>query len=177
MKMRIGFIYLRWMQEAGHIHSESLFNPKTRHIFILGRFRESCTGFVAIKNKDRGNGHIKRIMGTLYIDRKELLLKLDGQAIAFYSNNVREGIVPINPLKRVIIVGNVLLETSVLNKLASEGKSVLFLSGKRLSYRGILHGRLHSNGSLRVKQYEKSLTSFNKEIAVYLIRKKLTSCH
>jgi len=116
-------------------------------------------------------------MGTLYIDRKELLLKLDGQAIAFYSNNVREGIVPINPLKRVIIVGNVLLETSVLNKLASEGKSVLFLSGKRLSYRGILHGRLHSNGSLRVKQYEKSLTSFNKEIAVYLIRKKLTSCH
>jgi len=115
-------------------------------------------------------------MGTLYIDRKELFVKLDGQAIAFYSNNVREGVVPINPLKRVVIVGNVLLETSVLNRLAQEGISVLFLSGKRLNYRGILHGRLHNNGLLRVRQYEKSLLSlFTKEIAVYIVRKKLTS--
>ena len=39
----------------------------------------------------------------------------------------------------------------------------------------MLHGRLHNNGLLRVKQYEKSLTSFSKEIAVYIVRKKIIS--
>jgi len=41
-------------------------------------------------------------MGTLYIDRKELHIRLDGQALAFYSNGEREGLVPISPLKRNI---------------------------------------------------------------------------
>lgn len=94
-------------------------------------------------------------MGTLYIDRKELHVRLDGDALAFYANGEREGIVPINPLTRVIMVGNITLETSVLNRLANDNISVLFLSGKRNRFCGMLHGKLHNNGLLRVKQYEK----------------------
>lgn len=60
-------------------------------------------------------------MGTIYIDRKELHIKLDGQALAFYSNGKREGIVPINPFKSVIMVGNISIETSVLHRLSDEG--------------------------------------------------------
>ena len=97
------------------------------------------------------------IMGTLYIDRKELYIKLDGNALAFYNNSEREGIVPIKPLKRVVVVGNVTLETPVLHRLSDEGISVIFLSGKRGRFCGMLHGRLHNNGQLRVRQYEKSI--------------------
>jgi CRISPR-associated protein Cas1 len=112
-------------------------------------------------------------MGTLYIDRKDLRIRLDGQALAFYSNEKREGIVPINPLKRVVMVGNILLETSVLHRLSDEGISVIFLSGKRLRFRGMMHGRLHNNGILRVKQYEKSLSDFSKDVSVDIIRRKV----
>ncbi|MBI5194806.1 MAG: CRISPR-associated endonuclease Cas1 [Nitrospirae bacterium] len=113
-------------------------------------------------------------MGTLYIDRKELHVRLDGDALAFYANGEREGIVPINPLKRVIIVGNITLETSVLNKLASDNISVLFLSGKRNKFCGMLHGKLHNNGLLRIKQYEKSLSLFPMNVSVDIVKRKIT---
>lgn len=93
-------------------------------------------------------------MGTLYIDRRDLRVKLDGNALAFYHNGTREGLVPINPIKRVIIVGNITLEATVLHRLAEEGIATLFLSGRGLAYRASLHGRLHQNGILRLKQYE-----------------------
>ncbi|NCO68678.1 MAG: CRISPR-associated endonuclease Cas1 [Nitrospirae bacterium CG_4_10_14_0_8_um_filter_41_23] len=113
-------------------------------------------------------------MGTLYIDRKELHIRLDGQALAFYSNGEREGLVPISPLKRVIVIGNVSIETPVLHKLSNENISVIFLSGKRLRFCGMLHGRLHNNGILRVKQYEKSLSPFSLEIASDIVKRKVS---
>lgn len=112
-------------------------------------------------------------MGTLYIDRKGLYIKLDGQSLAFYSNGEREGVVPLNPLKRVIIVGNVTIDTQVLHRLSDIGASVLFLSRKRLGFRGMMHGRLHNNGILRVKQYQKSLSDFSMEISREIVRKKI----
>jgi len=121
-------------------------------------------------------------MSTLYIDRKDLHVKLDGNALAFYVNGEREGIVPVNPLKRVVVVGNVLLETSVLRKLSDENVSVVFLSGKRLRFCGMLHGKLHNNGLLRVKQYEKANTplttspqSFSEQIAIDIVKKKISN--
>lgn len=112
-------------------------------------------------------------MGTLYIDRKDLLLRLDGRAIAFYANGEREGIVPINPLKRVIVVGNVLIETPVLHRLVEENVAVLFLSGKRLRFRGMLHGRLHWNGILRLYQYRKAQDAFCMEVSREIVRRKI----
>lgn len=112
-------------------------------------------------------------MGTLYIDRKDLHIRLDGHALAFYANGEREGIVPVNPLKRVIIVGHTVIETPVLHRLAQENVSVLFLSGKSLRYRGMFHGRLHNNGILRVKQYQKAVSAFAKEFALEIVIHKI----
>ncbi len=112
-------------------------------------------------------------MSTLYIDRKNVEIRLDGEAIAFYSSDRREGVVPIKPLKRVIICGRVTLDSSVLCKLADEGVSVIMLSGKRLRFRATLHGRMHNNGVLRFKQYEKASSSFAFIWSVEIVRKKL----
>ena len=99
-------------------------------------------------------------MGTLYIDRKNIHVKLDGNALAFYANGVREGIAPANPLSRVVVVGAAVIETPVLHHLADAGVTVLFLSGRRARFRGRLQGSLHNNGLLRVNQYKKLLTGF-----------------
>ncbi len=96
-------------------------------------------------------------MGTLYIDRKDAHIRLDGNALAFYSSGDRQGIVPIKPLRRVVIIGNITIDASVLHRLADNDISVLFLSGKRGRFCGMLHGRLHNNGLLRVRQYEKCI--------------------
>lgn len=114
------------------------------------------------------------IMGTLYIDRKDLHIKLDGNCLAFYTNGNRDGSVPINPLKRVVVIGNVSFETPVLHRLAGENICIVFLSGKRLRFCGMLHGRLHNNGLLRLKQYEKSLlVEFAIETARDIVYRKI----
>lgn len=112
-------------------------------------------------------------MGTLYIDKKELHIKLDGNALSFYAAGKKEGIVPINPLKRVVVIGSVAIETPVLHRLADENISVVFLSGKRLRFRGMMHGRLHNNGILRLKQYEKSLSEFAMDTARDIVIRKI----
>lgn len=113
-------------------------------------------------------------MGTLYIDRKDIHIKLDGNVLAFYSNGEREGIVPIKPLKRVVIIGNTTIDTSVLRRLSDNEISVLFLSGKRGRFCGMLHGRLHNNGLLRVKQYDKSSNDlFNIEFSRDVVYRKI----
>lgn len=113
-------------------------------------------------------------MGTLYIDKRDIHVKLDGNALAFYAQGERQGIVPVNPLKRVVVVGHIAIDTPVLHRLADEGASVVFLSGKRLRFRGMLHGRAHSNGLLRVKQYEKSTTGFAHDTARDIVLRKIT---
>jgi CRISPR-associated protein Cas1 len=115
-------------------------------------------------------------MGTLYIDRKGYYIKADGETIAFYVNGKREGAVPVRPLKRVTIVGNNTIDTAVLHKLLKIGATVLFLSGRRLQFMGILRGKFNSNGILRLKQYEMSINGeFTSEFARQLLLRKIRS--
>lgn len=113
-------------------------------------------------------------MGTLYIDRKGIHVKLDGNALAFYADGERAGMAPINPLTRVVVIGNACMETPVLQRLAEEGVSVIFLSGRQSRFCGRLSGRLHNNGLLRVAQYQKSLdAAFAADVAVDIVRRKV----
>lgn len=56
-------------------------------------------------------------MSSLYLDRKNLSVKLDGQALALYEDNVKKGTVPLHLLERVVLRGNVQLESRVLGAL------------------------------------------------------------
>ncbi|HXF94113.1 MAG TPA: CRISPR-associated endonuclease Cas1 [Nitrospiraceae bacterium] len=91
--------------------------------------------------------------GTVYLDRKDAELRLDGGALAVYVNGERDGMVPLAPVDRVVVIGNQLVETSVLHRLAEQGVAVLFLSGRTQAFRGRLVGRLHNHARLRVAQY------------------------
>ncbi|MCX8028366.1 MAG: CRISPR-associated endonuclease Cas1 [Thermodesulfovibrionales bacterium] len=113
-------------------------------------------------------------MGTLYIDRKDIHIRLDGNALAFYVNGDRDGTVPIGQLKRVVVVGKAAIDTPVLHRLAEENISVIFLSGRSMKFCGMLHGRLHNNAIVRLKQYEKSTKpDFALQFSSQIVREKL----
>lgn len=114
-------------------------------------------------------------MGTIYIDRKDLHIKLDGDTLAFYVNGNREGSVPILPLQRVIIVGSVTIDSKVFHRLAKDNISVIFLTGKNLRFAGMLHGSLHNNAIIRLKQYELTKTDFPYNFSKKLVTEKIKS--
>lgn len=114
------------------------------------------------------------MMGTLYIDKSGYEIRLDGNAIAFYLNGRKEGVVPINPLKRVIIAGSCSVSTKVFHHLAAMGIQVIMLSGRALHFRCIVQGRLHNNGLIRFKQYERaSDPEFISSVSIELVNRKI----
>lgn len=114
-------------------------------------------------------------MTTLFVDRKDIHIKLDGNALAFYINGEKEGTAPLYSLKRVIIVGNATIEANVFHKLAEQNTSVVFLTGKNLKFAGMLHGSLHNNALLRIKQYEKNNPHFIIEFSKKLVLEKINN--
>ncbi|WP_447974744.1 CRISPR-associated endonuclease Cas1 [Nitrospira sp. Kam-Ns4a] len=94
--------------------------------------------------------------GTVYLDRKDAELRLDGGALAVYVHGERQGTVPLAPVDRLVLIGNATVHANVLHRLCEEGIAVLLLSGKRQSYRGRLAGRLHAHVRLRLRQYDAS---------------------
>ena len=111
--------------------------------------------------------------GTAYIDRKSAELRLDGSAIAVYANGERTGTLPLAPLRRLVLIGDLLVHTSVLGRLAEQSVDVVFLSGKLQQYRGRVVGRLHRHARLRLRQYGLSSGPFALERARELVNRKL----
>lgn len=101
-------------------------------------------------------------MTSLYIDRRGVTLKADGEALVFYENSERVGTVPLAPLARVFIRGDVTLSASLLGKLGERGIGVVVLSGRKATP-SMLLACPHNDAARRVKQYQLSL---NKEFCL-----------
>ncbi len=114
-------------------------------------------------------------MGTLYIAKRGYHIKLDGNAMAFYLNGKRDGIIPIEPLERVVFIGSMTIDTNVLKRLTKAGATCIFLSGKRMKFWGRLTGTLHNNAMLRLKQYENLQGSSAMELSRWLVKRKISS--
>lgn len=95
-------------------------------------------------------------MTSLYVDRRGVVLKADGEALVFYENNERIGTVPLAPLSRVFLKGDVTLSSSLLGKLGERGIGVVVLSGRK-SLPTLLLARPHNDAARRLAQYRCSL--------------------
>ena len=91
-------------------------------------------------------------MASLYIDRRGVELRLDGQAIAFYENNERTGTIPIAPLERIFLKGDVRMHSGLLGRLGENGTGIVLLSGRKSSV-NMLMARPHNDAARRVTQY------------------------
>ena len=69
-------------------------------------------------------------MTTLYIDRKNLTLRADGDSLVCYENGERTATVPLKVLQCVCIRGDLTLSAKVLGKLGEADICVLVLKGR-----------------------------------------------
>lgn len=95
-------------------------------------------------------------MTSLYVDRRGVELKVDGEALVFTENGERVGTVPLHPLSRIFLRGDVKLSASLLGKLGEHDIGVVVLSGRK-GTPSLLLGRPHNDAARRIAQYRLSL--------------------
>lgn len=114
-------------------------------------------------------------MTSLYVDRRGVELEVDNEALVFRENGNRTGTVPLAPLSRVFLRGDVRLQSSVLGKLGDRGIGVVVLSGRKAEPTMLL-ARPHNDAARRVAQYRLSQDSaFCLEFSRKLVFEKVSS--
>lgn len=113
-------------------------------------------------------------MGTLFLDRKDLRLAYEGQCLALYEQNAKRGTVPLHLLQRVVIRGQLALDTRVLAALADKDIGVLMLSGRNHRAVAMLFGKPHNDSQRRLGQYACYLDEgMRLRWSVWLVKAKL----
>lgn len=95
-------------------------------------------------------------MTSLYLDRRDTRLKLDGRALAIYTGEEHRGTVPIQMLDRVVMRTAVTLESTVLAHLAEAGVGIVIFGGRAANKLAIVQGRGHNDGARRIGQYRRA---------------------
>ena len=93
-------------------------------------------------------------MTTLYIDRKDMELRVSGGVLEFHEPTGRRGSVPLTQIERLVLRGRVQLSTSVLGALTEAGAGVLSLSGRHSRYLATCVGRPHNDVVRRLGQFD-----------------------
>lgn len=115
-------------------------------------------------------------MSTLFVDRKDLTLSFEGQCIALYEQGHKRGTVPLHLLERVVIHGQVNLDTRLLGALADKNIGVVMLSGRNHRCVAMLLGKPHNDSQRRVAQYACYLHQEQRErLSRWLVIAKLRS--
>ncbi|MGD0960332.1 MAG: CRISPR-associated endonuclease Cas1 [Methylomonas sp.] len=113
-------------------------------------------------------------MSSLYLDKKNLAIKLDGQALALYEDTVKKGTVPLHLLERVVLRGNVQLESRVLGALSERNIGLIVLSGRNTEATAMLAAKSANDAARRLGQYQCSLDQeFRTPLARWLVLVKV----
>lgn len=114
-------------------------------------------------------------MSTLYVDRKGVTLRLDGGTLVFEEGGSRVATIPLAPLERVVLRGDVTLSAGLLGKLGQAGVGVLVLSGRK-GEPALLMQRPHNDARRRIMQWQRSQDNeFRLSVARELLKRKLDS--
>lgn len=92
-------------------------------------------------------------MSSLYIDRKGIALKLSGEALICYENEERVGTIPLAPIERIYLKGDVTLQASLLAKLGERNIGIICLSGRK-NTPTLFMPQPHNDAQRRLLQYE-----------------------
>jgi len=106
-------------------------------------------------------------MGTLYLDRRDLSLRLDGKRLVIEEPDARPRGVPLALLERVVLQGQVQFDSGVLAALAERGAGVVCLSARQSRRTALLLGPGHGDARRRLAQYQ---LTFDAEARLALAR-------
>jgi len=113
-------------------------------------------------------------MATLYINRPNLELRIDGTALAVYDNGQRQSSLPLKLIERVIIQHITTFDSRVLLKLAEHGATTLLLSARNSQRIALILGNPHNEAAIRIAQSQRSTDpDFVLAFAISLVRAKL----
>lgn len=114
-------------------------------------------------------------MTSLFVDRRGIELEVESDALIFREQGDRVGTVPMAPLSRVFLRGDVRLSASVLGKLGERGIGVVVLSGRQ-GRPSLLLARPHNDASRRVEQIRRTFEeAFSLDIGKDLVDRKLAA--
>ncbi|MGR9046895.1 MAG: CRISPR-associated endonuclease Cas1 [Gammaproteobacteria bacterium] len=117
-------------------------------------------------------------MSTLYLDRKDLAVKLDSHALALYENGEKRGTVPFKLLARVVVRGNVQFESRLLCALSEHHIDVMFLAGRSNRRQAMSFNHSHNDIRRRLAQYRSYFVPAHQiALARTLIQAKLKNQH
>ena len=92
-------------------------------------------------------------MGTLYLDRRNLSLHLDGKRLVIEEPNTRPRGIPLALVERAVLQGQVSFDSGVLSALAEQGATVVCLSARHSRRTALLLGPGHGDARRRLAQY------------------------
>ena len=107
-------------------------------------------------------------MSSLYIDRKGTEIKLSGETLICYENDERIGTIPLAPIDRIYLKGDVKIQASLLAKLGEKNIGIICLSGRK-NTSTLFMSQPHNDAERRLSQYELS----NNEAFCLAFAKKL----
>ncbi len=107
-------------------------------------------------------------MGTLYLDRRDLTLRLDGKRLVIEEPDARPRGVPLALLERVVLQGQVQFDSGVLAALAERGTGVVCLSARQSRRTALLLNPGHGDARRRLAQYQ---LAFDAETRLALARR------
>lgn len=112
-------------------------------------------------------------MTSLFVDRRGVEIRLDGEALTFYEKDERVATVPIAPLERIYVFGDTLVRAGLLAKLGERGVGVVFLSGRRF-VPSLFLPKPHNDAVRRVRQYELSSSNvFKMRFSSEIVARKI----
>ena len=117
-------------------------------------------------------------MGLLLLDRAQLHIKSEGDALALYEAGVRRGTVPIRLIDRCVIHGaQTHLDTGVLMKLAEAGVTTVIMSTRQTRQTrrvALVLGPQHNDAAVRLAQSARVMDdTFCRAWALSVVRAKL----
>ena len=92
-------------------------------------------------------------MGMLILDRRDMALRLDGEAAALYEGTQRKGTVPLKLVSLIIVQGSgIALDAGVLGQVAEQGGVAVLLSGRHGRRVAYVIGPGHNDIATRLAQ-------------------------
>lgn len=115
-------------------------------------------------------------MGTLYVDRRSMELRLDGQRIAMFADGVRSGAVPVAMIDLAVVHHQAMLDTRIISALAARGAGLVVIDPRRGGRSACLYGSSHNAAGRRLGQYRRAHDeSWRAQWSRALIRRKVAS--
>jgi CRISPR-associated protein Cas1 len=113
-------------------------------------------------------------MGTLYIDRKDIELRPEGNCLAIYERGERQRSVPGALIERVVVHGSARFTSGLLGWLSNHGTGLVVLSGWDSRQVAALAGTPQADARRRIAQYRAYLDQqWRRRWSAGLVRAKL----